>query len=93
MNARMSVVLMFLPAIMMLLPFFCDALTWGVGGHPGNDDLWGNRETQLATLERYGLKTYRFDVKLVGDNKQVADELHTFITLAHLHHVTLHTIL
>jgi len=82
-------------ALMILLSAFpASAFTWGVVGHKvWNHAVWNDPEAEFATLERYGLKTYRFDMPLIDTQPQAADTLQKLITLAQTHHITLHPIL
>lgn len=69
-------------------------LTWGVCGHQlYGGEIWGTPDTQFATLEKYGLKTYRFDIPLVDDKPNAVADLQELINIANNHHITLHPIL
>lgn len=83
------------PLIMLFLVSSpASAFTWGVCGHQiwGNQ-LWQDPETQFATMERYGLTTYRFDVPLADNHPEAAEKLQKLIVFAAKHHITLHPIL
>lgn len=69
------------------------AFTWGVCGHAGRNSLWNDPETEFATMEKYGLKTYRFDVALTDDKPHEAEYLEQLLLLAHKHHIILHPVI
>ncbi|RUL75427.1 hypothetical protein [Dyella choica] len=67
---------------------------WGICGHPGpSQGLWSDYATQFSTLQRQGLKSYRFDVSLTGDGTAATQLLQPLAVLSHAHHITLHPIL
>lgn len=97
MRMKIKVLIAFLTLGAMIASIFsasASAFTWGVCGHQiWSIDTWKDPETQFATMERYGLRTYRFDVPLVDNQPHAVDDVQKLIQLAHKHHITLHPIL
>jgi len=81
-------------AIFVAMPAMAHSLTWGVCAHPlGKKEPWNDPETEIATLARYGLTTYRFDIPLTDDRSDAVAEVEKLVQLADKYHITLHPIL
>jgi len=66
--------------------------TWGANGHPlGRPPHdWADLESQFATMQRYGLTTYRLDIPISDEYPDAADKLETIYLVAQKYNVTLY---